>query len=353
MVTHGAGGLLHHRFTLTLRHGDEHHDERRFVFCGTVPRVAPGGCYPPPCHVEPGLSSTTEARFFNPPSLPRSPGRLVRRFPIVASNQYSVRVLVLLPPSEGKTPAASGTPLSLASLSFPSLTDTRSVVVKELVSWCAAQPGEAQSRLGLSDRLAHEIDRNAQLRSAPCSRAISIYTGVLYDALSWPTLTPTERARGQRSIAIASSLFGLLRPLDAIPAYRLPPGVTLPQLGRLKPLWHEHISTAVMSAEPTGVIVDMRSSAYATMGPIPTPLLPRTVVVRALAEGNGKRTVVSHHNKFIKGLLVRDLLACRAGGTVVDVARILSESGRKVDVVPPANASRPWTLNVITTDEHR
>ncbi len=29
----------------------------RFVFCGTFPRVTPGGRYPPPCPVEPGLSS--------------------------------------------------------------------------------------------------------------------------------------------------------------------------------------------------------------------------------------------------------------------------------------------------------
>jgi hypothetical protein len=31
---------------------------RRSVFCGTVPRIAPGGCCPPPCPREPGPSST-------------------------------------------------------------------------------------------------------------------------------------------------------------------------------------------------------------------------------------------------------------------------------------------------------
>ena len=51
-VTPGAGGLLHHRFTLTGRRS-----ARRSVFCGTVPRVTPGGRYPPPCPVESGLSS--------------------------------------------------------------------------------------------------------------------------------------------------------------------------------------------------------------------------------------------------------------------------------------------------------
>jgi hypothetical protein len=63
-VTRCAGGLLHHRFTLTgLR--------RRSVLCGTVPRVSPGGRYPPPCPVVPRLSSTHQGA-------PRSPGRLVR-----------------------------------------------------------------------------------------------------------------------------------------------------------------------------------------------------------------------------------------------------------------------------------
>ncbi len=51
-VTSVAGGLLHHRFTLTCRRSG-----RRSAFCGTVPRVTPGGRYPPPCSVEPGRSS--------------------------------------------------------------------------------------------------------------------------------------------------------------------------------------------------------------------------------------------------------------------------------------------------------
>ena len=50
-VTTGAGGLLHHRFTLTSRGW-------RSTFCCTCPRVTPGGRYPPSCPVESGLSST-------------------------------------------------------------------------------------------------------------------------------------------------------------------------------------------------------------------------------------------------------------------------------------------------------
>src|SRR5437660_1269568 len=51
-VTASAGALLPHRFTLTARF-----HAWRFVFCGTVPGIAPAGGYPALCPVELGLSS--------------------------------------------------------------------------------------------------------------------------------------------------------------------------------------------------------------------------------------------------------------------------------------------------------
>jgi hypothetical protein len=39
---HACGALLPHPFTLTS-------SMRRFAFCGTIPGVAPAGCYPAPC----------------------------------------------------------------------------------------------------------------------------------------------------------------------------------------------------------------------------------------------------------------------------------------------------------------
>ena len=65
-VTSVAGGLLHHRFTLTAGRA-----RWRFVLCGTVPRVAPGGCYPPPCPVEPGPSSGSFLHAVARPAHPR------------------------------------------------------------------------------------------------------------------------------------------------------------------------------------------------------------------------------------------------------------------------------------------
>ncbi len=58
LVTRPAGELLPHRFTLTAAATDESATaSRRFAFCCTFPGLAAGGRYPPPCPVEPGLSS--------------------------------------------------------------------------------------------------------------------------------------------------------------------------------------------------------------------------------------------------------------------------------------------------------
>jgi len=73
-VTCGAGGLLHHRFTLTPGQ-DRSPAPGRSAFCGTFPRVTPGRRYRPPCPAEPGPSSPG-------PEVPaRPPGRLARRDP--------------------------------------------------------------------------------------------------------------------------------------------------------------------------------------------------------------------------------------------------------------------------------
>lgn len=54
---HTAGALLPHLFTVTAAKRP-----RLCVFCGTFRRVAPPGCYPASCPMEPGLSSAACTR---------------------------------------------------------------------------------------------------------------------------------------------------------------------------------------------------------------------------------------------------------------------------------------------------
>ncbi len=259
-------------------------------------------------------------------------------------------MLILLPPSEGKTPAARGRPLDLATLSFTSLTDTRQAVADSLVRLARGPTAKARQVLGISAKQTEELQRDADLWSIPTAPAAAIYSGVLYDALGFSTVGTPERRRASTDVAIASALFGLVRMNDRIPAYRLSADTTLPGVGRLATAWREPVQRALLDTAKRGIVLDLRSSAYVGLGPVPAELSERTAVARVLQEKAGKRSVVSHHNKATKGRLVRSLLAEPRPASIPDLAGALGSAGYRVELAPPMKDGLPWTIDVIVTE---
>ncbi len=133
-------------------------------------------------------------------------------------------------------------------------------------------------------------------------------------------------------MAISSALWGLVRPDDLIPAYRLSAGVTLPDVGRLSAAWRGEVSAVLNSAE--GLVIDLRSSAYTALGPLSRAAAERSVVVRVLQERDGTRTVVSHSNKATKGRIARSLLSSRrTPGDPDELRADLTRAGFRVEPV--------------------
>ncbi len=249
-------------------------------------------------------------------------------------------MLILVPPSEGKSSPEAGPRLDLSDLAYPGLGQARSTVLRALVDLCRDHPERAAAALGLGPRQAGEVIANAALLTRPCAPAIEVYTGVLYDGLDYGSLDAAARRRARSSIAIASGLWGLVRPGDLIPAYRLSASVNLPGVGTLASLWREPISEVLSATR--GVIVDLRSSAYVALGPVPAGVAPRCVIVRVLHEHRGRRTVVSHHNKATKGRIVRSLLQQpRLPRSPDALIESLAASGHRVE---PAQAQDGSTL---------
>ncbi|MDI1290580.1 MAG: peroxide stress protein YaaA [bacterium] len=212
-------------------------------------------------------------------------------------------MLILLPPSEGKSHPRRGPELHLDSLSFPALTPTRERVLSALGDLCSRSPAEAARVLGLGPTQFDDVQSNTTLRQSPCAHAIRVYSGVLFDALDYATLSAPARRRAQARVAISSGLWGLVRLTDRIPGYRLSGSVALPGLGTLASAWREPVASEI--AASTGIIIDLRSSTYASLGPIPKEAAARAVVVRVLQERDGVRTIVSHMNKATKGRILR------------------------------------------------
>lgn len=217
-------------------------------------------------------------------------------------------MLILLPPSEGKSAPRRGAPLDLGRLSFGDLLEARTRVLAELTHLCDSDPATAATVLGLGPTQLDEVERNTALSRAPAARADHVYTGVLYEALGFDTLSTAGKQRAASWVVIASSLFGLVRPLDHIPAYRLSGNTRLPGVGTVATFWSRHLGDAAAAALGSGIALDLRSTTYAAFWRPTGDLASRVVSVRVLHEVDGARKVVSHFNKATKGRLVRQLL---------------------------------------------
>ncbi len=226
-------------------------------------------------------------------------------------------MLILLPPSETKREGGiEGSRLAVRELGFPRLAAARRSALRALEELSADLPS-AMAALKLGATQAGEAERNRRIRRSPVLPAIDRYDGVLYDALDALTLPEAAREFAHGHLAIASALFGLTRGLDPIPAYRLSADSRLPGL-RLRELWAAPIGRELATA--SGLVLDLRSEAYAVLGPVP----PRedTAFVRVVTEQGGRRRALNHFNKAGKGMLARALLLARVDHP--DVASLLA-----------------------------
>ncbi len=254
-------------------------------------------------------------------------------------------MLILLPPSEGKTPADAGSPVDLATLSFPSLTEARQEVAEALALVSGKE--DALAQLGVGASLAHEVSRNTRLAHEPAAPAHSIYTGVLFDALAYSSMTATQKRKADAAVVVISGLWGAVGFADNIPAYRLAMSVGLPGLGKLASFWKPRLADAVAAHAQGHLLVDCRSSSYAAAW-VPDP--ERTVAVNVFTERDGTRKVVSHFAKHTRGELARYLLVRRgkAPETPAQLAKAAAEKWT-VELVP-GTARKAHTLNIILTD---
>ncbi|MFC4071531.1 peroxide stress protein YaaA [Actinoplanes subglobosus] len=263
-------------------------------------------------------------------------------------------MLILLPPSEGKTPAPAGTPVDPSTLWLPSLAPARTRVLKKLAGLCARTSersiADSLAVLGLSDGQRGEITRNAGLLEAPAAPAAQIYTGVLYEALGTATLAAAEKEWLDRTAVVFSGLWGAVRLGDAIPAYRCAVGVTLPGIGGLTAYWKKALKKPLDEATAGAPVLDLRSGAYAAMwAPGPDAAVLRVLHERVVG-GVAKRSVVSHFNKATKGRLVRALAVEQAApGSVDELVTALRDL--KFTVEEQAGpASGPRRLDVVVAE---
>jgi cytoplasmic iron level regulating protein YaaA (DUF328/UPF0246 family) len=172
-----------------------------------------------------------------------------------------------------------------------------------------------------------------KLETGKPTPALSVYTGVLYQALDWASLSAAAKKRGETSIAIISAKYGVVLPSDRIESYK----------EKIDNKKMKGVVAAKLDPIKVPLIVDCRSSTYKTVWHAPVDI---TVEVRVSTVVDGVRTVVTHMSKKTRGEITRWLLQSRSmPKTPEDLYAIVSE--KYPCALTPSNGVEPWVLEVI------
>jgi cytoplasmic iron level regulating protein YaaA (DUF328/UPF0246 family) len=154
------------------------------------------------------------------------------------------------------------------------------------------------------DRIDEAAGVNRGVFEAPLMAAIERYgPGVMYRAMEFETLPTGAQRRLLENGVIVSSMFGLLRPDDLIPDYRLSIDAAIDGLGKITDYWRDvvspHIDRLVEDRVVWNLLPDVHASAWADGRRYDR--MYRVEFVRAEA---GKRRPVEDEARALNGSLV-------------------------------------------------
>ena len=172
----------------------------------------------------------------------------------------------------------------------------------------------------------------SEKKSPTPGAAIQVYTGVLYAALGWNTLTKARQKLAQSSIVIISAKYGALRPLDPIEPYK-------------EKIVNKEMApkvAALLDGLTPSLIIDCRSSTYQTVWQSP---IEKTVEIKIFTTVDGEKKVITHMSKKTRGEVTRYLLqSTEVPQTPQQLHEIVSQ-GFTCTLIE-ATAKEPWVLEV-------
>lgn len=182
-------------------------------------------------------------------------------------------------------------------------------------------PARLGTLMGISDKLALLNAQRYAAWSEPFDAhnsrpAILAFAGDVYAGLDAPHLKPAQLRWAQDHVVMLSGLYGVLRPLDLMQAYRLEMGTRLPNpAGRdLYAFWGSRIALALreqLATHRNKVLLNLASEEY--FRAVDTEALGLPVVDVVFQEGrdDGSWRVLGVHAKRARGLMARWIIEHR------------------------------------------
>ena len=177
-------------------------------------------------------------------------------------------------------------------------------------------PQDIQKLMTISEKLAElNWERNQKFSAQETDKqinraAIYAFNGDVYSGLDPYTLPEEKIDKMQSQIRILSGLYGVLRPLDQIQAYRLEMGtkISIGSNNNLYSFWKNKVTNQLKSElEERELILNLASKEYFSV--IDTSLLSNTIISPEFKDfKNGKLKIISFYAKKARGLMARYLI---------------------------------------------
>ena len=178
-------------------------------------------------------------------------------------------------------------------------------------------PADISSLMHISDKLAvlnaeRFNDWQPDFTPDNARQAILAFKGDVYTGLQAETFSEAAFDFAQQHLRMLSGLYGLLRPLDLMQAYRLEMGIKLanPAGKDLYTFWGDkltHALNAALAEQGDSVLINLASDEY--FKAVKPKLLNAEIVKPVfLDEKNGKFKVISFYAKKARGLMSRYII---------------------------------------------
>ncbi|RKF15663.1 peroxide stress protein YaaA [Alginatibacterium sediminis] len=205
-------------------------------------------------------------------------------------------------------------PSDLSTFSLPQFLDQSQSLITIAQQLDSAQ---ISSLMKVSDKIAGlNVARFAQWHPnfdlSNSKQAILAFRGDVYTGLDADSLGNNELEFAQQHVRILSGLYGLLRPLDLMMAYRLEMGIKLsnPKGSNLYQFWQEQLTSAInqeLQQSGSDVVINLASNEY--FKAIKTKELNAQVVTPVFKDWkNGQYKMISFFAKKARGSMIRYIL---------------------------------------------
>ena len=195
----------------------------------------------------------------------------------------------------------------------PGLLEHSNELIKYLKS---LNPQEVSSLMGLSDKLGALNYERFQEWETPFTKsnskqAILAFKGDVYQGLDAESLSETELIWAQKHVRILSGLYGVLKPLDLMQAYRLEMGTKFPtNRGKnLYEFWNSIITDELNRtlSSKKAILLNLASNEY--FKSINSNELKANVITPIFMDRkNGKYKIISFFAKKARGLMTRYII---------------------------------------------